>query len=60
MGNLAAGTISNLYYTEQDRGIGLTFQRALVVSGEGAIGAMLLEFWPDISRKFAHKHKATN
>jgi hypothetical protein len=60
LGNLAAGTISNLYYTPEDRGVGLTFQRAMVVSAEGGIGAMLLEFWPDISRKWVHRHKATN
>ena len=56
LGNLAAGTISNLYYTQEDRGVGLTFQRALVVSAEGAIGAVLLEFWPDISRKWVRGH----
>src|SRR4051794_3382742 len=60
LGNLAAGTISNVYYPADDRGVGLTLQRTLVVSAEGAIGAMLLEFWPDISRKWVHRHKATN
>jgi len=60
LGNLAAGTISNLYYTEEDRGVGLTFQRAMVVSAEGAIGAVILEFWPDISRKLANRHKPKN
>jgi hypothetical protein len=57
LGNLAAGTISNVYYPEEDRGVGLTFQRAAVVSVEGALGAMALEFWPDISRKFSRRHK---
>ena len=56
MGNLAAGTISNLYYPSGDRGVGLTFQRAFTVSAEGAIGAILLEFWPDISRWWARRH----
>jgi hypothetical protein len=60
LGNLTAGTISNLYYPEQDRGVGLTFQRAFTVSAEGAIGAVLLEFWPDISRKLAGRHKPKN
>lgn len=60
MGNFAAGTISNLYYPEGDRGIELTVQRALTVSAEGAIGAMFFEFWPDISRKLSRRHKASN
>jgi hypothetical protein len=50
-GNIIAGSISNLYYPESDRGLGLTFSRAMVVTAEGAIGAQLFEFWPDIQRK---------
>jgi hypothetical protein len=60
LGNMAAGTISNLYYPDGDRGIELTVKRAFTVSAEGAIGAMFFEFWPDISRKFARKHKPSN
>jgi hypothetical protein len=60
MGNFAAGTISNLYYPQGDRGIGLTAQRALTVSAEGAIAAMFYEFWPDISRKMSRRHKPGN
>lgn len=56
-GNLAAGGISNLYYPASDRGVGLTFQRAFVVTAEGALGALLFEFWPDVSHK-VHKKKA--
>ncbi len=55
LGNLAAGGISNLYYPASDRGVGLTFERATVVTGEGAIGAVFVEFWPDISRKLFPK-----
>lgn len=55
LGNLTAGGISNLYYPSSDRGVELTFQRALTVSAEGAIGAAFYEFWPDISRKLFHK-----
>jgi dipeptidyl aminopeptidase/acylaminoacyl peptidase len=58
LGNLAAGGISNLYYPEADRGVGLTFGRAAVVSAEGALGAFLYEFWPDVSRKLAKKKKS--
>jgi hypothetical protein len=56
LGNIASGGISNLYYPSGDRGAGLTFQRAVTVTAEGAIGAFFVEFWPDISRKVFHKH----
>ena len=55
LGNLAAGGIANLYYPEADRGAALTFERALTVSAEGAIGAFLYEFWPDIARRLSKK-----
>jgi len=55
LGNFAAGGISNLYYPSTDRGFGLTLQRAISVTAEGALGATLIEFWPDISRKLHHK-----
>jgi hypothetical protein len=61
MGNIAAGGISNLYYPESDRGVWLTFERGIVVTAEGAIGAVLLEFAPDIqgwaNRKRHHEPK---
>jgi len=56
LGSLAAGGISNLYYPASDRGVGLTLQRAMTQAGEGAIGAVFFEFWPDISRKFFGSH----
>jgi hypothetical protein len=56
LGNIAAGGISNLYYPSGDRGLGLTFQRAVLVTAEGAIGSIFIEFWPDISAKLFHKH----
>lgn len=56
LGNLAAGGISNAYYPATDRGLSLTFERALTVTAEGAIGAIFVEFWPDISSKLFHKH----
>lgn len=59
LGNLVAGGISNLYYPQSDRGVGLTFERAAVVSGEGAIGSVFVEFWPDISRRMFRKKNAT-
>lgn len=57
LGNIAAGGISNAYYPEGDRGAGLTFQRAFTVTGQGALGAILVEFWPDIAGRIAHKKK---
>ncbi len=52
LGSLAAGGLANLYYPSNDRGVGLTFQRAFTVTAESTIGATLIEFWPDISRYF--------
>ena len=54
LGNLTAGGLSNLYYPATDRGVGLTFQRAATVTAEGALGAIFVEFWPDISQKLFH------
>lgn len=47
-GNVIAGGISNLYYPADERGIGLAFDNALQVTAEGAVGAQLLEFSPDL------------
>ncbi len=55
LGNIAAGGIANLYYPDADRGLGLTVERAFTVIAEGAFGALISEFWPDISRKLFHK-----
>lgn len=56
LGNLAAGGISNLYYPEADRGFGLTIQQGLSVTAEGAFGALLIEFYPDIRKHFHGKN----
>ena len=56
LGNLAAGGLSNIYYPASDRGAELTFERALTVTAEGALGAVFVEFWPDISSKLFHRH----
>ena len=56
LGNLTAGGISNLYYPVADRSAGLTLERAFTVTAEGTFGAVLSEFWPDISRKLFHRH----
>jgi hypothetical protein len=45
VGGLAAGGISNLYYPAGSRaGVGLTFENALIGTGEGAIQNLIQEF----------------
>jgi len=56
LGNLAAGGISNLYYPAADRGFGLTIEQGLLVTAEGTFGALLIEFYPDVMKRF---HKKT-
>ncbi len=59
-GNIISGGISEIYYPASERGVGLVFTNALVVTAEGAIGSELLEFWPDIQRKLFKGHKYTD
>lgn len=47
-GNIIGGAISLSYYPESDRDPDLVFSNALTVTAEGAIGAQLVEFWPDV------------
>ena len=54
LGNIVAGGISNLYYPSNNRGVGLTFEGAGTVTAEGALGALGVEFWPDVSHKLFH------
>ena len=54
-GNVAAGAISNLYVPQDERGIDNVFEGAALVTIEGGAGAILQEFWPDISRRWFHK-----
>lgn len=57
LGNLVAGGVANTYYPAADRGLGLTFQRAGVVTGLGTLGKLGQEFLPDVDRKFFHRQK---
>jgi hypothetical protein len=59
LGNLAAGGISNLYYPASDRGFGLTVERGMTVTAEGAFGNLLQEFVPDFQRRFFRKKTTT-
>jgi hypothetical protein len=54
-GNLAAGAISTVYVPEDERTAGNVFEGFALVTLEGAGGAILQEFWPDISRRLLHK-----
>ncbi|MFC5861439.1 hypothetical protein ACFPT7_03980 [Acidicapsa dinghuensis] len=54
-GNIIGGAISNFYVPKDDRGVDNVFQGFALVTVEGGAGAILQEFWPDISRKFFHK-----
>lgn len=62
-GNFIAGAISNAYYPASDRGVGLTLERGLVVTAEGAIGSIAFEFYPDaiayLKRHYGHHPAAT-
>jgi hypothetical protein len=49
LGGVAAGGISNLYYPPQNRGVGLTFENALIGIGESAAANLFQEF---VIRKF--------
>lgn len=54
-GNLIGAAISNVYYPAEQRTVGDTIQRGVTVTIEGAIGAELIEFWPDIARHYKNK-----
>jgi hypothetical protein len=56
-GNIGAGMISTLYYPPSSSGSNarLAISNGLIVTAEGAIGAVFSEFWPDLSRKWLHK-----
>lgn len=57
LGNLISGGISNFYYPKAERGATLTIEQGMEVTAEGSIGALLIEFYPDIRRHFS-KHKS--
>ncbi len=58
LGAITAGTISNTYYPQSDRGVGLTASRAATALAYGSLGNLFLEFWPDIDHKWFHKHES--
>ena len=60
LGALTAGSISNAYYPQEERGFGLTMSRTAVSFGWGMVGDFVLEFWPDISARLSHKKKSAD
>ena len=57
LGALTAGSISNAYYPQEERGLGLTMSRTAVSFGWGMVGNFVLEFWPDITRHYRRHPK---
>ena len=57
LGRIAAGAISNAYYPQEDRGVGLVFSRTAIGVGFGTAGAVFSEFGPDIQKKLFAKKK---
>ncbi len=55
LGAFTAGTISNAYYPQEDRGAGLTASRAAISLFYGALGNIGVEFWPDIDQRIIHR-----
>jgi len=58
LGALTAGSISNAYYPQEERGFGLTMSRTAISFGWGMVGNFVLEFWPDMSKGLLHKNKS--
>ena len=56
LGNLTAGAISNVYYPAQDRGASLTLVNSSIVTLEGGLGNIGLEFAPDVSAWWHRRH----
>jgi hypothetical protein len=56
LGNLTAGLISNLYYPSDETGVRLSIQNSSIVTLEGALGNLGLEFSPDVQR-WLHRKK---
>ena len=50
-GTAIAAGVSNLYYPQQDRGLGHSMSRVAIDLGNTALYNAAAEFWPDIHRK---------
>lgn len=56
LGALTAGSLANAYYPPAERGLGLTMSRSAIAIGYGSLGALVDEFYPDLSRWLFHRH----
>ena len=56
LGAFSAGALSNVYYPPAERGFGLTISRSAISVGYGSLGALIDEFYPDISHWLFHRH----
>jgi hypothetical protein len=57
LGVFMSGGLSNAYYPDGGRGIGLTMSRVGVSVLYGSMIRVLEEFWPDLDKRFIHKKK---
>lgn len=57
LGAFTAGSLSNLYYPQEERGFGLTMSRSAIAIGYGSLGGLVDEFYPDISQWLFHRHQ---
>lgn len=55
LGAFTTGGISNAYYPENERGLGLTLSRSAIALLYGGAGNLFDEFWPDIHKKLFNK-----
>jgi hypothetical protein len=60
LGAVTAGSISNAYYPEADRGFELTISRAGISLLYGSLGGLEDEFWPDIYQRIRHHRKRSS
>jgi hypothetical protein len=57
VGNLAAGSLANLYYPSSEVSLSNTFVRYGINLGTYGLSNLAREFWPDISKLISHKPK---
>ena len=58
LGNFTAGAISNAYYPAGDRGVSLALVNSSVVTLEGSLGNIGLEFAPDVQAYWKRRREA--
>jgi hypothetical protein len=56
-GAITSGAVFNAYYSQSDRGFGLTMSRSAISAGYGGLGGVVDEFYPDINNWLFHRHQ---